>query len=416
MRPFIRRLLLVGVSCSLVAFTFAQEVGSDTSEATNENQEASSTESTTAIGGSPGIYSDRVVFGQSCALSGLNAASGSGMQLGIQAAFHEANENGGIHGRKIELITRDDGYEPLLTIKNSNELIIEEDVFALIGAVGTPTSRVAVPICQEHGVPYVGPLTGAAFLRDVPDVVVNLRASYAQETEAMVKFLTEEVGTNKIAIFYQDDSYGRAGYNGTLAAMERRDLELVSSGNYRRNTLDVRTAVLDIFEAKPDAIIMIGSYEPSAEFILWSKKVGMDAIFVNISFVNINALAGALGSSGEGVLVTQVVPFPMSKSLEITRKYQAALQAFNPDVSPEFFSYEGYLVGRLALLGLERAGADVTRESFLKVIRAMENVDMDGFLLDFGDDNQGSDRVFVTVLQEDGSCRDVASKADILLP
>ena len=416
MRFLIRRFLLVGVLCSAGTFTFAQGVESDSSETPDETQETTSAGSTITTSGSPGIHSDRVVFGQSCALSGLNAASGSGMQLGIQAAFHEANENGGIHGRKIELITRDDGYEPVLTIKNSNELIVQENVFALIGAVGTPTSRVAVPICQEHGVPYVGPLTGAAFLRDIPDVVVNLRASYAQETEAMVKFLTEEVGTNKIAIFYQDDSYGRAGYNGTLAALERRDLELVSSGNYRRNTLDVRTAVLDIFEAKPDAIIMIGSYEPSAEFILWSKNIGMDAIFVNISFVNINALAGALGSSGEGVLVTQVVPFPMSRSLEITQKYQAALQAFNPEVSPEFFSYEGYLVGRLALLGLERAGVDVTRESFLEEIHAMENVDMDGFILDFGDDNQGSDRVFITVLRADGSCRDVVSKADILLP
>lgn len=336
------------------------------------------------------------------------------MQLGIQAAFDEANENGGVHGREIKLITRDDGYEPVLTIANSNQLIVEDQVFALIGAVGTPTSRVAVPICQEHKVPYVGPLTGAAFLRDISDVVINLRASYAQETEQMVKFLTEEVGTDKIAIFYQDDSYGRAGYNGTLMAMEKRGLQLVSSGNYKRNTLDVRTAVLDIFEAKPDAIIMIGSYEPSAEFILWSKEVGMNAIFVNISFVNSNALAGALGSGGEGVLVTQVVPFPLSESLAITKKYHAALRAFQPDISPEFFSYEGYLVGRLALLGLENAGVDVTRESFLQAIRDLKNVDMDGFLLDFGDDNQGSDRVFMTELSADGSYRAIESKEDMV--
>ena len=180
--------------------------------------------------------------------------------------------------------------------------------------------------------------------------------------------------------------------------------------------MDVRTAVLDISEADPDAIIMIGSYEPSAAFIKWSKKVGMDAIFVNISFVNINALAEELGSSSEGVLVTQVVPFPMSKSLDITKNYQAALKALDPDLSPEFFSYEGYLVGRLALLGLERAGADVTRESFLEEIRSLENVDLEGYLLDFGDDNQGSDRVFITVLAADGSCRDVESIQDMSLP
>ena len=416
MRSTFCRLFLVGVFCSAGVCVFAQDLESEESVAQVADQEENDSENIDVAGLAPGIYPDRVVFGQSCALSGLNAASGTGMRLGIQAAFHEVNEIGGIHGRKIELITLDDGYEPLLTIQNSNKLIVQEQVFALIGAVGTPTSRVAVPICQKHEVPYVGPLTGAAFLREVRDVVINLRASYAQETEEMVEFLTEEVGTNKIAIFYQDDSYGRAGYNGTLAAMNKRGLKLVSSGNYRRNTLDVRTAVLDIFEAEPDAIIMIGSYEPSAEFILWSKKVGMEAIFVNISFVNSNALASALGSSGEGVLVTQVVPFPLSESLVITKKYQIALQKFDSEVSPEFFSYEGYLVGRLALLGLERAGADVTRDSFLQEIRALENVDMDGFLLDFGDDNQGSDRVFMTVLSADGSYRDVESIEDMLLP
>lgn len=416
MRSIYSRLLVIGVFCSAGTCTVSQDLESDASAVQSDDLETLTSDRDAPTGETPGIYTDRVVFGQSCALSGLNAASGAGMQLGIRAAFHEANESGGIHGRKIELITRDDGYEPVQTIENSNELIVQEQVFALIGAVGTPTSRVAVPICQKHNVPYIGPLTGASFLREVADVVINLRASYAQETEEMVKFLTEEVGTNKIAIFYQDDSYGRAGYNGTLTAMEKRGLKLVSSGNYRRNTLDVRTAVLDIFEAKPDAVIMIGSYEPSAEFILWSKKVGMDAIFVNISFVNINALAEALGSHGEGVLVTQVVPFPMNRSVDITMKYQAALQAFDAEVSPEFFSYEGYLVGRLALLGLERAGADVTRESFLDVIRSLENVDMDGFLLDFGDDNQGSDKVFITVLAADGSCRDVASKKDVFQP
>ena len=413
MREIVHRLIAVGVCLSVGAFVLAQQ--SESQESSTEVEDDSSSHIVDAPG-SPGIYPDRVVFGQSCALTGLNAASGTGMRLGLQAAFKQANDNGGIHGREIELITVDDGYEPLLTIKNSEKLILEEQVFALIGAVGTPTSRVAVPFCQEHNVPYIGPLTGAAFLREVQDVVINLRASYAQETEEMVKFLTEEVGTEKIAIFYQDDSYGRAGYNGTLAAMEKRGLEIVSSGNYRRNTLDVRTAVLDISEAEPDAIIMIGSYRPSAEFIKWSKEVGMDAIFFNTSFVNINALAGELGPSSQGVLVTQVVPFPMSDTLDITKSYQAALKAFDPDLSPEFFSYEGYLVGRLALLGLEQAGLDVTRDSFLKAIRSLENVDLEGFLLDFGEDNQGSDRVFITVLAADGSGRDVESILDMSLP
>ncbi len=362
-----------------------------------------------------GIYENRIVFGQSAALTGLNGASGAGMRLGILAAFHEANANGGVHGRTLELITRDDGYEPDQAITNSSELIDDINVFSLIGAVGTPTSRAAVKVCQLRNVPYIGPLTGAAFLREEDQVVINLRASYAQETEEMVQFLTERVGADRIAILYQDDSFGKAGYDGTKEAMDRRELKLVRSGVYRRNSLDVRTAVLDIYEAKPDAVIMIGSYRPSAEFILWARTVGVNALFINISFVNSNALAEALGEGGTGVLVSQVVPFP-GGDLQIARNYRSSLAIVDPDAEPEFFSFEGYLVGRLALLGLEDAGRDVTRESFLQSIRAIESVDVEGFEFDFGSDNQASDRVFMTVLGEDGAYRAVNSVSDIELP
>ncbi len=363
-----------------------------------------------------GIYDDRVVFGQSCALSGLNQASGEGMRLGLLAAFKEVNDQGGVHGRRIELTTLDDGYEPELTIQNTQRLIQVDDVFSLIGAVGTPTSRAAVPICENFGVPYIGPQTGAAFLRVNNPYVVNLRASYAQETEAMVAFLTQEGGTEKIAILYQDDSFGRAGYNGAKAAMERRDLKLLSAGVYRRNTIDVRTALLDIRESDPDAIIMIGSYEPSAEFIVWAREIGVDALFINISFVNSNALAQTLGTNGDGVMVSQVVPLPTGDMLDIARSYQAALEAFDPEAEAQFISFEGYLVGRLAILGLESAGRDLTRMGFLAAIRSLENVDIEGFQLNYVDDNQGSDQVFMTVLTANGSYRAVDSLDDITLP
>ena len=362
-----------------------------------------------------GISDTQILFGQSCALSGLNGASGQGMQLGIRAAFNEINKAGGVHGRFLELVTLDDRYEPELTIDNTNELIDNHGVFSLIGAVGTPTSRVAVDIAQHKDVPYIGPLTGAAFLRDESEVVINLRASYAQETEAMIEFLTKEVGTTRIATFYQDDSYGRAGHNGAKAAMERRGLKLLPSGVYRRNSIDVRKSVLDVLGGKPDAVVMIGAYEPSAEFILWSRKVGLDAIFINISFVNSNALANALGAEGEGVMVSQVVPFPRSDSLEIARRYRNALAVLDDEIETGFFSFEGYLVGRLAILGLERVGQELTRQKFLDTIKSIDQIDLDGFTLDFSDDNQGSDRVFMTVLADDGSFREVETIEDLRL-
>lgn len=349
--------------------------------------------------GTPGVYDDRVVFGQSAAFSGPAQELGKNMRLGIEAAFREANEAGGVHGRRLELTSLDDAYEPEAAITNTQQLIAE-GVFALIGAVGTPTSRSATPVAAESGVPYLTPFTGAAFLRDPewPNII-NLRASYAQETEEMVERLTVDLGVNRIAILYQDDSYGRSGYDGVQAALARRGSEAVAVGRYTRNTSAVKAAVLDIKEGNPEAVIMIGAYQPMAEFIKWARHEGVEAHFLNVSFVGSNALARELGADGVGVLVTQVVPFPEDDSLEVVAAYHRALAAHAPEATPGFVSLEGYLAGRLAIEMLERCGRELDRACFLASLDNPEPFDIEGFRLQYGqEDNQGSDKVFLTVI------------------
>ncbi len=349
--------------------------------------------------GTPGVFDDRVLFGQSAAFSGPAQELGKNMRLGIEAAFHEANANGGVHGRMLELTSLDDAYEPEAAIANTQSLI-EEGVFALIGAVGTPTSRSATPLAAAAGVPYIAPFTGAGFLRDPEwENIINLRASYAQETEEMVERLTMDLGIERIAILYQDDSYGRSGYDGVQQALARRGSEAVAVGRYTRNTSAVKAAVLDIQEGSPEAVIMIGAYQPMAEFIKWGRILGMDALFLNVSFVGSTALAGELGADGVGVLVTQVVPFPEDASLAVVAAYHRALAAYAPEATPGFVSLEGYLAGRLAIAGLERCGPDLDRECFLAALRGSGALDIEGFALRYGaDDNQGSDKVFLTVI------------------
>ena len=349
--------------------------------------------------GTPGVSDDRVLFGQSAAFSGPAQELGKNMRLGIEAAFHEANEAGGVHGRRLELTSLDDAYEPEAAIANTQQLI-GEGVFALIGAVGTPTSRSATPVAAESGVPYIAPFTGAAFLRDPGWAnIINLRASYAQETEEMVERLTVDLGIERIGILYQDDSYGRSGYNGAQAALGRRGMEAVAVGRYTRNTSAVKTAVLDLQEGRPEAVIMIGAYQPMAAFIKWARQTGMDALFLNVSFVGSNALAQELGPDGVGVLVTQVVPFPEDASQQVIAAYQRALAAYAPEAVPSFVSLEGYLAGRLAIAGLEKCSVELDRACFLASLRGAEMLEIEGFLLQYGeDDNQGSDKVFLTVI------------------
>ena len=356
----------------------------------------------------PGISEDRIVFGQSAAFSGPAGALGASMQTGILAAFHEVNQNGGVNGRRLELRSMDDAYEPEAAVLNTRKLI-ESGVFALIGAVGTPTSRAAVPVAEEAGVPYLAPMTGAEYLRDrMHQLVVNLRASYYQEAEEMVERLTKDLGVRRIGILYQDDSFGHAGFHSVRRALSRRDLSFSGMGVFPRNTVAVKTALLDIGAKKPEAIIIIGPYKPAAMFIKWARHLGMSPVFMALSFVGSNALKKELGRDGSGVLVTQVVPLPTGNLIPASAKYRAALKTYSPAARPGFVSFEGYLAGRLAIAGLEKCGRDVNRDCFLNSLWDAGDFSIDGFQLRYGrGDNQGSDEVFLTVIDSAGGYKPV---------
>ena len=365
--------------------------------------------------GTLGVFPTQIVFGQSAALSGPASGLGVNMRRGVEAAFFEANQNGGVNGRQLALISMDDAYEPGIAITNTNTLIELQEVFALIGAVGTPTSRSAAPIANEAGVPYLTPFTGADFLRDVSRLgtVVNLRASYNQETEEMVERLTTDLDVRRIAIVYQDDSFGRAGFRGLTAALSRRDMSLVASGVYPRNTTAVKTALLDVWEGRPEAVIIIGAYEPIATMISWAKRTGMDSIFMTLSFSGGRALAQELGTFGKGVYVTQVVPFPRDESVPVVSAYLEALSIYDPAAPADFVSLEGYLAGRLTIEAVRMCGEDVDHQCFFRSIRESDEIDIDGFKLNFGpDDNQGSDAVFLSVIGSDGEFHSVNSLKD----
>ena len=360
-----------------------------------------------------GVTSSEIRFAQVAAIEGPAAALGMGMQMGIQAAFAEANTSGGINGRTLTLETMDDGYEPSRSIDAVNSVIASNDYLALIGPVGTPTTKATQPIATDADMPMIGPFTGAGFLRD-PSLtnVVNLRATYDAETAAWIDHLVDDLGYSNIAILYQDDGFGRVGLSGVKNALEARGMALSAEGTYTRNTVAVKSALLEIRKAKPEAIVMVGAYKPLAEFIKLSKKMRMDPTFVTISFVGSKALAAELGDAGDGVIISQVVPQPWDTSIPVVAQYQAALKAFDPSAEPGFVSLEGYLTGRLAVEALKAAGADLTRESYLKALANLGSIDFGGFPLVFGPgDNQGSDSVFLTRINADGSFDAVAGSS-----
>ncbi len=356
-----------------------------------------------------GVFSDRIVFGQATALEGPASALGQGMKLGLEAAFAEINKAGGVKGRKLELKSVDDGYEPTKSIEAVKKLLGQDKVFAIAGAVGTPTAAATQPIASAAGAPFIGAFTGAEFLREpYKPLVINLRASYFEETEAMVEHLTKDLGASRIAIMYQDDAFGQAGLAGVKKALDKRHMQLAGEGTFERNTVAVKAALLAIRRVDPQAVIMISPYKPAAQFIKVARQIKFEPTFVNISFVGSDALAKELGPAGDGVVITQVVPFPKDATIPVVGRYQASLKASAPDAPPGFVSLEGYLVGRAIIAALQKVDGDLTRQALVEAVQKAGSFDLGGFKLAYSaSSNRGSDHVFLTVIQPDGNLKAV---------
>lgn len=358
------------------------------------------------LGGSlraePGVSDGEILIGQSAALSGPAEQLGKQMALGAKVYFDHINQSGGIHGRKIRLLSLDDGYEPDRAKANTLKLINEEKVFALFGYVGTPTSLAALPIFTDEKVPFFGAFTGAQALREPFNrYIFNVRAGYNEETEEIVNQLLT-LSLKRIAVFYQNDAYGQAGLKGVTAALARRKLTPVATATVERNSTDVAAAVKAIGPIKADAVIMVSAYKSVSAFVKAMKQDGFNPQFHNVSFVGSMALAKELGADGSGVAVAQVVPFPWRGTLRITRDYQEMMKKAGQE-NLDFVSLEGYIAAEVLVDGLRRAGKDLTREKLIGGLESMSKTEIGGFAINFSKtSHSASSFVDLTIIGKNG--------------
>ena len=351
-----------------------------------------------------GVADDRIVLGQSAPFSGSAAQLGLQFNLGAQLHFEAVNAKGGINGRRIELQRLDDGYEPERCAANTRQFI-GQNVFALFGYVGTPTSLAALPLATEAKVPFFAPFTGAQALREPFNrYAIHVRASYFDETAAIVRQVTS-VGIRKVAVFHQNDAYGKTGLEGVQRALQAQNQTPVAVGTVERNSTEVAAALKDILAARPEAIVQIGAYKACATFIRMARQQGYVGNFYNVSFVGTQALSDELGAMARGVVVSQVMPFPYAPVMPLSGDYLAALKD-QRGVSPNYSGMEGFVAARVFTEALARAGRNLTREAFLNAVEGLQNLNLGGFPVDFGPKKHtGSRFVELTLLTEDGRVR-----------
>ncbi len=345
-----------------------------------------------------------IVLGQSCALTGPSKNLGLELRAGLLAAFSKVNDDGGIGGRDILLVSRDDGYEPDRAVRNTRTFIQDESIFMLIGEVGTPTSNAVLPLIEEYKIPFFAPFTGAEVLRQpFRQYVINVRASYYQEMERLASYLIEKKKITKIACFYQDDSYGLDGLKGIELALARRGLRLVSKGSYERNTVAVLRGLTDVLQADPEAVVLAGTYSACAEFIKLSKtRTSKRLLYCNISFVGTESLKDALGRYGSDVIVSQVVPYPLDTEVPLIHEYTDAMEKYQHDAPISFISLEGYMAGKLFAQIATMVPGELTREKFISTMEQVGTFDLGGVTLQFGPkDHQGMDTIYLTEINPD---------------
>jgi ABC-type branched-subunit amino acid transport system substrate-binding protein len=351
----------------------------------------------------PGVTDTEIVLGSYAALEGPASFLGTQTVVGARAYLSSVNDHGDVHGRKIQLVSRNDGYEPDKVIACVNQLIQQDKVFAMGFFVETPTGAKVVAMAEAHKVPAIGFFTGAEILRTpVRKNVIHVRASYYDETRAQVDNLVGTLGMKRIAVFYQEDAFGVAVLEGVKIALKKYNLAPVALGTFPRNTMDIAKGLEQIRPASPEAVVMVGTYAPLAEFVKRARAEKWNAVLLTVSFMGTEAFAKAAGKDGDGVIITQVVPSPSRKDLPVVAQYLAALKKYSPEASPNFVSLEGFVNAMVLVEGLKLAGRNLSREKLVTAIEGIRDLDLGiGMKASYGPTRHHAfDLVYYTVLRD----------------
>ena len=356
-----------------------------------------------------GVTDSSITLGMSAPFTGPNGLYGMQMREAMTAYFDQVNKGGGVNGRKIELITIDDGYETDRTLANTKSLIQEKKVFALMGYYGsTPTTEAMNKVFGPAKVPLIGTISGAGTLREPQSAnpnsryMFNIRASYADEAEAIVNQIVA-LGLKNIAVFYQNDGFGKSGKDGVAAALARHKLKPVAEGSVERNSLQVEAAVAQIAKGDPQAVIMVTLYKPTAEFIRQMRKAGQMPQFSTLSPIGADLLVAEMGAKdAHGVGISQVMPYPWNDTIPIVKEYHKALQTFAKHNRYSYYGLEGFINAKLVAEAMRKAGRDLSREKLVNILETTP-FDLGGYKINYSPtSHNGSRFVDLTVLGRDG--------------
>jgi branched-chain amino acid transport system substrate-binding protein len=324
----------------------------------------------------PGVSDKEILIGSCSALEGPSRFLGIQTVTGAKAYFSLINDQGGVDGRKLRLISADDSYDPAKT-QACFDHMVSEKVFALAFFVGTPTAVKYVPMADSEKIPLIGLFTGAQTLY-VPlrRWVINVRASYFDETREQVDGLWKTLGYKKIGVIYPEDAFGTTVLEGVKVALKEYGADPAAVASYQRQTAQVGGAIDTVRAANPDAVVVVGPANTVAPILKQAHAKGWKPLFLSVSFVGTDELITEAGPDAEGVVITQVVPPYYMTEHKSVALYRRALGKYFPSEQPNFVSLEGFVDAMTLVEGLKRAGKDLTREGLIHGIELIHDLDV----------------------------------------
>jgi branched-chain amino acid transport system substrate-binding protein len=346
-----------------------------------------------------GVSASTITLGMSAPFSGPNGSYGVEMREAIQAYFDQINNGGGVHGRRLKLVALDDGYETERTVANTHKLLDQHEVFALMGYYGSSPTTAAMPVFSAAKTPLIGTISGAATLREPANpYMFNVRASYADETAAIVDHLVS-IGMRQIGVLYQNDGFGESGLKGVTTALKAYNLAPLAVATVERNSLDIAAAAKIMIDAKPQAIIMVTLYKPTAAFVRAIKEAGRFPQFVTLSPVGADLLVSELGAEARGIGISQVMPYPWNSAMPVVKEYQRLIEKPGKKAAYSYYGLEGYINAKLVVEALKKAGPAPTRDSLVAALNSMRDFNLGGYNIDYSAQrHNGSRMVELTVI------------------
>lgn len=321
-----------------------------------------------------------IVVGQSCDLSGPTASRTKEYVKGVDAYLAHVNAQGGVHGHPIKLVRYDDGFDPAKGLENARRLAEQDNALLFFGMGSAPVTAALLPYAKEKSIPVFGSLSGADSLRLQHPMLFHVRASFGEEVDRLMAYLSN-MGMTRVAAIASELPIGRDSVVALEQSAKARGMEIVKIARITVDMKNLDAEAAALAQTAPQAVLVLAPAAPAVKFVEALKKNKVNSQLLGVSAMSSTSLYKALGPQVEGMLLTQTVPFPWNARLGIVRDYQKRMAEAQVPVS--FDSMEGYVAARLLVEGLKAAGPNISRKSFIAALEAMQLKDVDGMNVNF---------------------------------